>query len=304
MRLFAVLIGAVCGLTPTTVSAGPFYGPPISGPIIQGPIYPSPIISSSYITPVREQVIIKEKEVVAPIAVPVVVPATVFQYMPALNPGAQVNTGVAAGQTMVQSGVSTAVQQTGGQVAAAPATQAVAQTAAPAQPVQQVVQQTIQTTEQVDALVRTRLNAILMEKQFGIAADAPPPLADPDVPITPLPQPAQQPLQQAQQVQQAPQQAQTASLQARAMTIVGQSCVACHNPKSDRGDVMLVNAQNQWAPVKNGAPLSHDEIIRVVSSGRMPKVSPSLRIGPLQPGQKEELVAWLRESLIAQAPRR
>lgn len=305
--LFLVLTGVVCGLlVPTLARAGgPCYGTPFGAPIIGPPAYSSgPIISSSYSTPVVEQVIVKEhvKEVVAPVAVPVVVPATVFQYLPALTPGAQLTSNVSTAGAAASVAAQPATQATVAQPPPPVATQATqqVQTAQPAQAaVPQTVQQTVQTTEQVDTLLRMRLDAILREKQFGIAADAPPPLYDPEQPPQASP-PQQAPLQQAQPAQQdqlmpgSESRAGKAALESRAMQVVGQSCLVCHNPKSDRGGVTLVNDQNQWAPTKDGVSLDGDTIAKSVESGRMPKLNATLKNQPLTPPQKNDLIAWLR----------
>src|SRR5437763_15774936 len=179
---FLTLAGVVCSLTaPAFVRAGgPCYGPPFGAPIVGPPFYSSgPIISSSYSTPVQEQVIIKEhvKEVVTPVAVPVVVPATVFQYLPALTPGAQVTSNFVAGGAATattaaqpagpavgaQTPAPTAAVAQPSQSAVAAATRAVqAQATQPAQTaVPATIQQTVQTTEQVDTLLRMRLDAIM-----------------------------------------------------------------------------------------------------------------------------------------------
>jgi hypothetical protein len=230
----------------------------------------------------------------------VVVPATVFQYLPALTPAAQVTSNVTV-QPQAQPVAQVAVQQQGAQVAVAQQQQgaqvAVAQqqpvaTSQAAAPVPLVQQQHVQTTEQIDQLLRARLDAILREKQYGIAADAPPPLEDPDQQQQPPPQP----LQQAQPVQpqQAGQQTQADELQTRALAVVNQSCVMCHSPQSSKGDVTLVNAQGMWAPTKEGAPMSNSDVAAPVASGKMPRISPTFRNQPLTSQQRNDLIAWLR----------
>lgn len=310
MCLFRIfMLGVIVGIvTPTfAIAGGPCFDSPISyGPVYGPPIsYCPPVVSSSYVEPVHEQVIIKEhiREVVAPVAVPVVVPATVFQYLPALSPAAQVTSNVsvaAQGTATLPASPQVAVQQAGSQVAVAAQTPQVAATttqttAVAAQPATPIVQQQhVQTTEQVDMLLRARLDALMREKQFGIAADAPPPLEDPEGPPPVQPQQPQQPVQAQPAQPVRPTQEPAQDLQSRALTVAGQSCVVCHNPKQAKGGLTLTNEQSQWAPVKDGIPMSNADVAAPVEQGRMPKISPALHTQPLTSQQRNDLIAWLK----------
>jgi cytochrome c5 len=152
-----------------------------------------------------------------------------------------------------------------------------------------------------------------MRDKIATTADAPPPLADPDSAeqptnyTTPLPtdittqqtstqpdKPA--PFQVAPPVTQAPT---MADLQTRAMTAIGNACVVCHKQGTEKGGVTLVNAENQWAPSKDGAQLSNEAIVRSVETGRMPKLNATLHNQPLESTAKNDLLAWLRRQYAA-----
>jgi hypothetical protein len=276
-----------CGYGPPVISGGPFYGPPISTSYVQTPV-------------IHEKVVVNE--VVAPVAVPVVVPATVFQYLPAMAPQAPSAPAViGTGGTVASAQAAPTVQVPGSM----PPTAGVASAAQPVTPAAPVA---AGLEAKLDLLIKARLDAIVREK-MAAAADAPPPLADQDAATQPTnystPPPAdttnQQtsttsdkpaPYQVAPPVSQAPA---MADLQTRAMTAVGNACVSCHKQGAEKGGVILVNAQNQWAPSKDGAQLPNETIARSVENGRMPKLNATLHNQPLEPVVKNDLLAWLRK---------